>query len=61
MTSIKWTREARKCGFGGTWGDLKGHAYFRDKVKGWSNDKMVAYFQSKKTGKAQFYQKNGRY
>ena len=44
-TSIKWTREARKCGFGAQWGELKGLAYFRGIMANWTQIEMAAYLQ----------------
>ena len=60
-TSIKWTREARKCGIGAQWGELKGHAYFRDKVDRWDKTQLVAYLQSKmKSGRGRRFGKFSR-
>ena len=47
MSLIKMTREARKCGFGAIFGELKGLAYFRAEVNEMPKVQLFAYSQSK--------------
>ena len=47
MSLIKLTREARKCGFGAIFGEIKGLAYFRNEVQNMTKVQTFAYFQSK--------------